>query len=121
MFSSIYNTVYLLSFIKLGCSMIKYIPQAWLNYQRKSTTGWSIHNIMLDFTGGTLSFAQLILDAIRSGNVTEALGNPVKFGMGLASIGFDLVFLTQHFVLYTDRYDPQDIEAQRAIDIWFYR
>ncbi|KAJ2240834.1 hypothetical protein H4S00_001755 [Coemansia sp. D1744] len=112
MFSSIYNTVYLLSFIKLGCSMIKYIPQAWLNYQRKSTTGWSIHNIMLDFTGGTLSFAQLILDAIRSGNVTEALGNPVKFGMGLASIGFDLVFLTQHFVLYTDRYDPQDIEAQ---------
>ncbi|KAJ2168721.1 hypothetical protein GGH15_001123 [Coemansia sp. RSA 562] len=99
-------------YYKLGCSMIKYIPQAWLNYQRKSTTGWSIHNIMLDFTGGTLSFAQLILDAIRSGNVTEALGNPVKFGMGLASIGFDLVFLTQHFVLYTDRYDPQDIEAQ---------
>ncbi|KAJ2292427.1 hypothetical protein J3B01_004065 [Coemansia erecta] len=106
------SSLYLLSFIKLGCSMIKYIPQAWLNYQRKSTTGWSIHNIMLDFTGGTLSFAQLILDAIRSGNVTEALGNPVKFGMGLASIGFDLVFLTQHFVLYTDRYDPQDIEAQ---------
>ncbi|KAJ2315881.1 hypothetical protein IWW51_005791, partial [Coemansia sp. RSA 2702] len=37
------------------------------------------------------------------------------FGMGLASIGFDLVFLTQHYVLYTDRYDPQDlsdIEAQ---------
>ncbi|KAJ2479697.1 hypothetical protein IWW56_002929, partial [Coemansia sp. RSA 2131] len=112
MFSSVYNTVYLLSFIKLGCSMIKYVPQAWLNYERKSTIGWSIHNIMLDFTGGTLSFAQLILDAVRSGNVTEALGNPVKFGMGLASIGFDLVFMAQHFVLYTDRYDPQDIEAQ---------
>ncbi|KAJ2817425.1 hypothetical protein IWW50_006175, partial [Coemansia erecta] len=111
MFSSIYNTVYLLSFIKLGCSMIKYIPQVWLNYQRKSTVGWSIHNIILDFTGGILSFAQLILDAARSGNVAEALGNPVKFGMGLASIGFDLVFLTQHFVLYTNRYDPQDIEA----------
>ncbi|KAJ1855284.1 hypothetical protein LPJ76_003409, partial [Coemansia sp. RSA 638] len=99
-------------YYKLGCSMIKYVPQAWLNYERKSTIGWSIHNIMLDFTGGTLSFAQLILDAVRSGNVTEALGNPVKFGMGLASIGFDLVFMAQHFVLYTDRYDPRDIEAQ---------
>ncbi|KAI8321207.1 PQ-loop-domain-containing protein [Martensiomyces pterosporus] len=99
-------------YYKLGCSMIKYMPQAWLNYTRKSTVGWSIHNILLDFTGGVLSFAQLILDAIRSGNVAEALGNPVKFGMGLASIGFDIIFMTQHYLLYTTRYDPQDIEAQ---------
>ncbi|KAJ2387116.1 hypothetical protein H4S02_003519, partial [Coemansia sp. RSA 2611] len=113
-FSSGYNTIYLLSFIKLGCSMIKYVPQAWLNYRRKSTVGWSIHNIILDLTGGILSFAQLIIDAARSGNVAEALGNPVKFGMGLASIGFDLVFLTQHYVLYTDRYDPQDLSGIEA-------
>ncbi|KAJ1959899.1 hypothetical protein GGI12_004097, partial [Dipsacomyces acuminosporus] len=112
LFSSGYNTVYYLSFIKLGCSMIKYVPQAWLNYRRRSTVGWSIHNIILDFTGGTLSFAQLILDAARSGSILEALGNPVKLGMGLASIGFDLLFITQHYVLYTDRYDSQDIEAQ---------
>ncbi|KAJ2023844.1 hypothetical protein H4S03_009238, partial [Coemansia sp. S3946] len=110
--SSVYNTVYFLSFIKLGCSMVKYVPQAWLNYRRKSTVGWSIHNIILDFAGGILSFAQLILDAARSGNIAEALGNPVKFGMGLASIGFDLIFLTQHYVLYTDRYDPLKFEAQ---------
>ncbi|KAJ2002277.1 hypothetical protein GGI04_003411, partial [Coemansia thaxteri] len=112
MFSSVYNTVYYLSFVKLGCSMVKYVPQAWLNYRRKSTIGWSIHNIILDFTGGLLSFAQLVLDAILSGNVAEALGNPVKFGMGLASIGFDLVFLVQHYVLYTDRYDPLKFETR---------
>ncbi|KAJ1742372.1 hypothetical protein IWW40_000561 [Coemansia sp. RSA 1250] len=114
-FSSIYNAVYLLSFIKLGCSMIKYIPQAWLNWQRKSTAGWSIHNILLDFTGGMLSFAQLVLDAARSGNVAEALGNPVKFGMGLASVGFDVLFVVQHYILYTDRYDCRDIEAQDTL------
>ncbi|KAJ2162495.1 hypothetical protein GGF46_000626 [Coemansia sp. RSA 552] len=113
LFSSAYNAVYFLSFIKLGCSMIKYMPQAWLNYRRKSTVGWSIHNIILDFTGGTLSFAQLILDAASSGDVAEAFGNPVKFGMGLFSIAFDLLFLTQHYVLYTDRHDDAgDIEAQ---------
>ncbi|KAJ2520001.1 hypothetical protein GGI11_002412 [Coemansia sp. RSA 2049] len=112
LFSTVYSTVYFLSFIKLGCSLIKYIPQAWMNYQRKSTVGWSIHNIILDFTGGTLSFAQLILDAVRSGNVAEALGNPVKFGLGLVSIAFDVLFLVQHYVLYTDRFDPSDVEAQ---------
>ncbi|KAJ1733686.1 hypothetical protein LPJ61_001439 [Coemansia biformis] len=110
--SSAYTTVYLLSFVKLGCSLVKYIPQAWLNHRRQSTVGWSVHNIILDFTGGILSFMQLILDAARSGNVAEAFGNPVKLGMGLASIGFDLLFLTQHYFLYTDRYDPDDIEAQ---------
>ncbi|PIA16748.1 cystinosin [Coemansia reversa NRRL 1564] len=110
LFAPIYNTVYYLSYVKLGCSMIKYIPQTWINYRRKSTVGWSIHNIILDFTGGILSFSQLILDAARSGNVAEAFGNPVKFGLGLVSIGFDLMFMFQHYILYTDRYDPQNIE-----------
>ncbi|KAJ2616616.1 hypothetical protein H4S08_000698 [Coemansia sp. RSA 1365] len=90
--------------------MIKYIPQTWINYCRKSTVGWSIHNIILDFTGGILSFSQLILDAARSGNVAEAFGNPVKLGLGLVSIGFDLMFMLQHYILYTDRYDPQNLE-----------
>ncbi|KAJ1797088.1 hypothetical protein LPJ59_003351, partial [Coemansia sp. RSA 2399] len=112
LWSSAYNAVYFLSFVKLGCSLIKYVPQAWLNYRRKSTVGWSIHNILLDFTGGSLSFAQLLLDAARSGNVAEAMGNPVKLGLGLVSIAFDVLFMTQHYVLYTDRYDPSDEEAQ---------
>ncbi|CAO3637051.1 unnamed protein product [Cunninghamella echinulata] len=57
------DLLYLLSYIKLLISFIKYLPQMWLNYKRKSTVGWSIHNILLDFTGGALSIAQLILDA----------------------------------------------------------
>jgi cystinosin len=32
---------YLLSFVKIAVTMIKYIPQVVLNYQRKSTLGWS--------------------------------------------------------------------------------
>ena len=30
-----------------------------MNYRRKSTVGWSIGNILLDFTGGSLSILQV--------------------------------------------------------------
>jgi cystinosin len=33
--------LYVLSFLKIGVSLIKYIPQVVLNYHRKSTLGWS--------------------------------------------------------------------------------
>jgi len=32
-----------------------------MNYRRKSTVGWSIGNIILDFTGGTGSILQMLL------------------------------------------------------------
>lgn len=53
------DVYYALSYIKLLCTFVKYVPQviastslsidkqAFLNYQRQSTTGWSIHNILL--------------------------------------------------------------------------
>jgi len=56
--------LYFLSFIKLGVSVVKYIPQAILNYQRKSTSGFQIWNILLDFSGGSLSIIQLIGDSL---------------------------------------------------------
>lgn len=51
--------LYILSYIKIFISLIKYIPQVVLNVQRKSTVGWSIWNIFLDFTGGMLSDLQV--------------------------------------------------------------
>jgi len=53
------NFLYILSYIKIFISLIKYIPQVVLNVQRKSTVGWSIWNIFLDFTGGMLSDLQV--------------------------------------------------------------
>lgn len=49
----------LLGYVKIFISLIKYIPQVLLNYRRKSTAGWSIWNILLDLTGGTLSDLQV--------------------------------------------------------------
>ncbi|KAF9331288.1 hypothetical protein BGZ91_012177 [Linnemannia elongata] len=104
------DILYFLSYIKLAISFIKYCPQVYINWAAKSTVGWSIHNILLDFTGGVLSIGQLVLDAYISDDWSGISGDPVKFGLGFLSIAFDLVFITQHYVLYrnrTDRYAQQ--------------
>lgn len=51
------------SYIKLAITLIKYVPQAVMNFKRQSTSGWSIGNILLDFTGGTLSMLQMMLNS----------------------------------------------------------
>jgi len=97
--------LYLLSYFKLYVTIAKFVPQAWENFQRKSTVGWSIENIVLDLSGGILSLVQLLIDAQRSNDWTSITGNPVKFGLSLLSILFDILFVIQHFVLYPDHTD----------------
>lgn len=48
-----------ISYVKLLVTIVKYVPQAHMNYRRKSTVGWSIGNVLLDFTGGFFSFMQV--------------------------------------------------------------
>ena len=79
---------------------MKYIPQAWANYQRKSTAGWSINQILLDVLGGVLSIAQLVIDSSLQSDWSGITGNPVKLYLGNITIVFDIVFLVQHYILY---------------------
>ncbi|KAI8098485.1 PQ-loop-domain-containing protein [Halteromyces radiatus] len=113
------DVLYYLSYIKLFITFIKYLPQVWLNYSRRSTVGWSIYNILLDLNGGILSVAQLVLDAAISGDWSGITGDPVKFGLGFVAIAFDLIFIVQHYVLYRERYDiyldAYDEERQQLI------
>jgi cystinosin len=109
--STVFNWLdylYLLSYIKILISLIKYIPQVLLNYQRKSTNGWSIWNIILDFTGGTLSDLQLVLDCADLHDFSGIAGNLAKFALGSVSILFDIVFFLQHYVFYAERSDNGD-------------
>ncbi|KAG9325467.1 hypothetical protein KVV02_007498 [Mortierella alpina] len=99
------DVLYYLSTVKLVISFLKYCPQVYINWHAKSTVGWSIHNILLDFTGGLLSIAQLVLDASIAGDWTGISGDLVKFGLGFLSIAFDLIFMAQHYILYRDRTD----------------
>jgi hypothetical protein len=43
-----------------------------MNYRRKSTLGWSIGNVLLDFSGGLLSIVQMFMIAYNYGNKTRA-------------------------------------------------
>lgn len=105
--------LYMLSYVKIIISIIKYIPQVILNYQRKSTVGWSIWNILLDFSGGALSDLQLVLDSIDAGDLVSGLtGNLAKLGLGLISIGFDVIFMWQHYVLYPARRPRRTAEEE---------
>lgn len=72
------DLLYFLTYIKLAISLVKLLPQAWLNYQRKSTIGWSIENIIMDMSGGVLSLMQLVLDAWRTDDWSSVTGNPGK-------------------------------------------
>lgn len=57
------DVVNLLSYVKLYVTLVKYLPQINLNRRRKSTRGFSIESILLDFSGGLLSLLQLVIDA----------------------------------------------------------
>ncbi|XP_011877656.1 PREDICTED: cystinosin homolog isoform X2 [Vollenhovia emeryi] len=92
--------LYYCSYVKLSITLIKYVPQAYYNYRRKSTVGWSIGNIFLDCTGGVLSMLQMILNAYNYDDWESIFGDPTKFGLGFFSVAFDVFFIIQHYVLY---------------------
>ncbi|XP_069779329.1 cystinosin-like [Narcine bancroftii] len=92
--------VYYFSYIKLGIVLIKYIPQALMNYKRKSTVGWCIWNTLLDFTGGIFSLLQMFLQSYNNDEWLLIFGDPTKLGLGLISILFDVIFMVQHYCLY---------------------
>lgn len=65
--------------------------------------GWSLANVLLDLTGGLLSFAQIWLDAAALGQpvIGEGTLNIVKFALSVISVLFDTIFLIQHYCLYS--------------------
>jgi cystinosin len=78
----------------------KYVPQVFANFKRQSTVGWSITQQLLDFSGGLLSMIQLLIDSSLQADWSGLTGNPVKFGLANISLLFDIIFITQHYVLY---------------------
>jgi len=48
-------------YCKAAITIIKYMPQVYLNFKRKSTVGWSLENVLSDFGGGFFSFMQIII------------------------------------------------------------
>lgn len=97
------GVVYYFSYVKMVITVIKYMPQVVLNCRRRSTVGWSVWNVLLDFLGGSLSLAQLFMTCILMQDWSPLSGNPVKVGLGCISILFDTIFIVQHYLLFPER------------------
>ncbi|XP_055532111.1 cystinosin homolog [Wyeomyia smithii] len=92
--------LYVLSYIKLSTTLVKYFPQAYMNYKRQSTEGFAIMNRLLDIAGGLFGILQMVINAWNFDDWRSIIGDVVKFGLGIFSILFDLVFIIQHYLLY---------------------
>lgn len=97
---SLLSWLYFTSFVKIGVTLIKYVPQVLLNAKRKSTVGWNITACIMDLVGGVASALQLILDCNDLGDWTGVPGNIVKVSLGVVCSIFDIIFIFQHFGLY---------------------
>ncbi|CAL0323038.1 unnamed protein product [Lupinus luteus] len=86
--------------IQVCMTIIKYIPQAVMNFMRKSTSGWSIGNILLDFSGGIANYLQMVMQSIDQGSWVNFYGNIGKLLLSLVSVFFDILFMCQHYLLY---------------------
>ncbi|GFR72800.1 cystinosin-like [Elysia marginata] len=97
-----FKSVNALSYVKVVVTVLKYWPQVLLNYRRKSTEGWSVHNVLLDFFGGWISLIQMFIDATASGsgNWQSGFQNIVKYWLCVITLVFDSIFLMQHYALY---------------------
>ncbi|GAV88262.1 PQ-loop domain-containing protein, partial [Cephalotus follicularis] len=103
--------------IQVFMTVIKYIPQAAMNFMRKSTDGFSIGNILLDFSGGVANYAQMAVQSIDQNSWVNFYGNIGKTSISLVSIFFDILFMCQHYVLYpakkrlvSSKFDKEGVE-----------
>lgn len=108
--------LYILSYVKLVLTVLKYIPQVYLNYLRKSTSGWSIINVIFDFIGGSLSILQILIDCWISGNWSNMTGFLTKLVLGIVCCIFDTIFMLQHYVWYPNGREAEDLIAMEALE-----
>lgn len=119
--TSVFNILdwfYFVSFVKMGVTLVKYIPQVILNYRRKSTVGWNITGCIMDITGAILSLLQLLLDCNDTHDWGGVTGDLVKLGLGAVSMLFDIIFITQHYYLYpqSGQYKSLDVDESLIDD-----
>lgn len=98
-------------YVKLVVSFGTYSPQVWLNFKRKSTTGFHIGGVLLDFGGGVLSLLQMDIYCFIEHSNQQLTGNTPKMALALATLFFNIILIWQHYVFYLGN-DHSDDEKQ---------
>lgn len=99
--------------VKVMSSLVKHFPQVMLNRARGSTVGWSFTMVVLDTVGGAFSLAQQVVRSISMGNLAPFTSNLAKTILAAETLAFDIWFIAQHLVWYTDRTD-RDVDSKEA-------
>ena len=96
---------------KINFSVVKYLYQIFLSYERKSTKGYSIVYVACNLVGASLSVAQLLAE-----KAVDARGrfNYPKMALGLITMSFELGFMYQHYVLYGPENILEDVSLMEA-------
>ncbi|XP_027923327.1 cystinosin homolog isoform X2 [Vigna unguiculata] len=94
--------VSIFNIIQAIMTLIKYFPQTLLNFLRKSTNGFSIGTVLLDFSGGVFNYSQMAVQSIDQGSWVNFYGNIGKVLISLVTISYDSILICQHYVLYPD-------------------
>ena len=102
------NFILLLAYYKATLTILKYIPQIYRNWARQSTVGWSIYEVLLDISGGLLSYLQLMVDTIHAKRIGTygTNGNQINVGklmLSFIAVWFNVIFIYQHYCLYYDK------------------
>ena len=90
--ASIFGTV------KVFLSSIKYLPQAYHNFQRKSVKGFAVTGYVLELLGGMFCISQFFIDAYIQDDLIGAIQHPVKLLLALVSMLFSAIFIIQHYI-----------------------
>ena len=81
---------------KVFLTIVKYCPQVYHIWVKRSTWGFSIWYVNLDMIGSVCNTLQIVVDIEN-----DKIGmNYAKFGLGFVGIFFDSIFMFQHHVLY---------------------
>lgn len=59
--------------------------------------------------------AQLVIDSGLQADWSGLLGNPLKIGLSMVSLAFDVVFISQHYFLYGPVEETDDYTATRVV------
>ena len=101
--------LYICSYVEL-LTVTKFAPQILLHFRSKSTIGWSIATVFSDLIGGIFSILQMVVSSYNENDWSSFIGDPTKFGAGLLSVLFDILFILQHYVFYRQK-TPSKLET----------
>lgn len=99
------------SFVKIF-TCTKYVPQVYMNFKRRSTSGFSIGVVILDINGGLFSIAQMVADSYNFDDWSSFSGNPTKFIVGVFTLVFDVIIIIQHYMCYRNSQPWEQIPSE---------